>query len=550
MTQLATGWQERSLERAARPERGGVKGWVGSQDHKRIGLLTIGTAMTLFLVLGALALTMRTQLATPDEHLLSPRDYDQLFTIHGSGMIYLVVTPVAIGLGVYIVPLQLGLPVIAAPRTVLFGYWLYAFGALCVLSGFLTADGAASDGWFAYTPLSDSEYTPGFGMDLWVLGTFAATVGMMLQGGALLWTLLRMRPARMSLLRIPVFSWSMIATCLMVLMAFPSLLLALGLLTLGRIDAHVFGHNLWNVGYQHLFWFYGHPVVYVMFFPFVGIVSEVIATFAGRRYFGYKLTVLSLLLFAALSMSVWGHHMFATGQASDDYYSLTSTSLSIPAGIEYFGLIGTLLGGRLRYPTPMLFALAFIPQFLIGGLTGIMLGSPALDVHVHDSYFVVAHFHYTLVAGSVFGLFAGLYYWFPKMTGLMFDERLGRIQFVLMVIGTNLAFLPMFGLGFEGMPRRVTTYPHDAGFATLNLVSSIGGFVFGLSILVLIANLFRTLAVRRPAGPDPWKGTTLEWVSASPPPRFNFDGDHPLPPITSYAPLLDKRLRQQEEAAT
>jgi cytochrome c oxidase subunit 1 len=548
MTAVDEGWQGRTLERAARPERGGVTGWLGSQDHKRIGLLTIGTAMALFLVMGALALTMRAQLAQPDEHLLDPARYNQLFTIHGSGMIYLVVTPVAIGLGVYLVPLQLGLPVIASPRTTLFGYWLYVFGALAMISGFATGEGAASDGWFAYPPLSDSRYTPGYGMDLWILGTFSAAIGMMLQSGTLLWTIVRMRPPRMTLLRMPVFTWSILASVLMTIMAFPSLLAALGLMTLGRMDAGIFDRNMWNVGYQHLFWFYGHPVVYVMFFPFVGVVSEVIATFAGRRYFGYKLTVVSLLLFAALSMSVWGHHMFATWQASDDYYSLTSTLLSVPAGIEYFGILATLIGGRLRFPTPMLFAITFVPQFLVGGLTGIMLGSPALDRHVHDSYFIVAHFHYTLMAGSVFGLFAGLYYWFPKWTGLMYDERLGRIQFVLMTIGTNLAFLPMFWLGYRGMPRRITTYGSDAGFSTPNLISSIGGFVIGLSVLVLLANLMRTLAVRRPAGPDPWGGTTLEWAAASPPPRFNFDAAHPLPPITSYAPLLDARERAEAAA--
>jgi cytochrome c oxidase subunit 1 len=549
VTTLTAGWQERSRKLAVLPERDGFLGWVASRDHKRIGLLTIGTAMVIFVLMGVLALLMRVQLARPDEHFLGADQYNQLFTIHGSGMIYLVVTPVAIGLGVYVVPLQLGLPVIAAPRATLFGYWLFAFGALAMLSGFLTADGAASDGWFAYPPLSDNTYTPGIGMDLWILGTFSAAVGMMIQSGTLLWTILRMRPPRMSLLRIPVFTWSMVASCLMVIMAFPSLLAALGMLTLGRISPSLFDSNLWVIGYQHLFWFYGHPVVYVMFFPFVGVVSEVIATFAGRRYFGYKLTVLSLLVFAALSMSVWGHHMFATGQASDKYYSLTSTALSVPAGIEYFGLLGTLIGGVLRYPTPMLFAITFLPQFLIGGLTGIMVGSPALDLHVHDSYFVVAHFHYTLVAGSVFGLFAGLYYWFPKMTGLMYDERLGRIQFVLMTVGTNLAFLPMFALGYLGMPRRVATYPADAGFGPLNLISSTGGFVIGASILVLVANLIKTVAVRRPAGDDPWRGTTLEWASASPPPRFNFDAAHPLPPITSYAPVLDARLRAHEAAS-
>jgi cytochrome c oxidase subunit 1 len=549
MTATRAGWQERSLRLVVRDEPSGPVGWISSRDHKRIGLLTIGTAMSLFLVNGVLALIMRAQLARPGNHVVSTDVYNQLFTIHGSGMIYLVVTPVAIGLGVYLIPLQLGLPVIAAPRTTLFGYWLYAFGSVCIYSGFLTTDGAASDGWYAYTPLSGSEYTPGLGMDLWILGTFLATVGMMLQGGTVLWTILRMRPPHMTLLRIPVFGWSMVATCLMVIMAFPSLLLALGTLTLARIDANLFHHDVWNLGYQHLFWFYGHPVVYVMFFPFVGIVGEVISTFAGRRYFGYKPTVLSLLLFAALSMSVWGHHMFTTGQAADDYYSLTSTTLAIPAGVEYFGLVGTLIGGSLRYRTPMLFAIAFLPQFLVGGLTGIMVGTPSIDSQAQDSYFVVAHFHYTLFAGSVFGLFAGLYYWFPKMTGYMYDERLGRLQFVLMVIGTNMTFLPMFGLGFLGMPRRVADYSASSGFGTLNLVSSIGALILGVSILVLIGNLFRTFALRRPAGDDPWTGNTLEWACASPPPRFNFDAAHPLPPISSYAPLLDARLETAEEEA-
>lgn len=545
----AQGWQRRSFLIAARPEESGAVAWLTSRDHKRIGLLTMATAMVLFVTMGALALVMRAQLARPANNIVSPRVYDQLFTIHGSGMIYLVVTPVAIGLGVYLVPLQLGAPVIAAPRVTLAGYWLYLLGAVTILSGFLTSDGAASNGWTAYPPLSSSQYTQGVGTDLWILGTFLAVVGMMLQSGTILWTIMRMRPPQMSMLRISVFCWTMVATTLMVLMAFPSLIVALGLLAVGRADPHVFDSNMWNVGYQHLFWFYGHPVVYVMFFPFVGCVAEVISTFAGRRYVGYTPTVLSLLAFAALSMSVWGHHMFTTGQATNDYYSLTSIMLAMPAGIEYFGLLATLVGGRLVYRTPMLFALAFLPQFLIGGLTGIMVATPSIDNQAQDSYFVVAHFHYTLFAGSVFGLFAGLYYWFPKMTGLMYNERLGRIHFVLMVIGANVTFLPMFGLGYLGMPRRVSSYPVSAGFATLNLISSIGAFILGLSILVLIYNLFTTFRLRRPAGDDPWGGTTLEWVSASPPPRFNFDARHPLPKITSHSPLLDERLRRTQPAA-
>lgn len=539
-------WQTRTLALADISEQGGIPGWLTTRDHKRIGLLTIGTALTLFFVMGALALTMRAQLARPDNDVVDPALYNQLFTIHGSGMIYLVVTPLAIGFGVYLVPLQIGAPVIAAPRLTLLGYWLYLLGALSVIGGFLASDGAASDGWTAYTPLSDSQYTPTNGMDLWILGTFLSTVGMLVLAATTLWTTLRLRAPRMTMLRLPVFTWSMVATNLMVLMAFPSLLVALGMLAASRIDPSLADHDLWNVGYQHLFWFYGHPVVYVMFFPFVGMVAEVLSTFAGRRYFAYKPTVLSLLAFAALSMSVWGHHMFSTGQIADDYYSLTSSLLAIPAGLEYFGFLGTILGGRLRYHTPMLFALAFIPQFLIGGLTGIMVSTPALDRHVTDSYFVVAHFHYTLFAGSVFGLFAGIYYWFPKVTGYRFDERLGRLHFILMVIGTNVTFLPMFGLGYLGMPRRVATYPSSAGFATLNLVSSIGAFTLGVAMLVFLYTVARAFQAKQPAGEDPWEATTLEWVSASPPPRFNFDLAHPLPPISSYAPLIDLRHTEPE----
>ncbi len=538
-------WQARTLRAAVYPESPGIRGWLTSRDHKRIGLLTIGTSMVLFLLMGVLALIMRAQLAQPNGPVVNPHTYNEIFTIHGSGMIYLVVTPVAIGLGVYLVPLQVGAPVIAAPRTARLGYWLYVGGAIALLSGFAIAGGAAADGWTAYLPLSDSVNSPGFGMDLWVLGTFLATVGQMLLGGTVLWTILRMRAPHMTMLRLPVFTWSQVATNLMVLMAFPSLLAALGMIALARMNPNYDTSNLWNIGYQHLFWFYAHPVVYVMFFPFVGIVAEVLATFAGRRYFSYKSTALALLTFAAVSMSVWGHHMFATGEIDDDYYSLTSTMLCIPAGLEYFGLIGTLFGARPRYRTPMLFALAFLPQFLIGGLSGIMLGSPALDRHVTDSFFIVAHFHYTLFAGSVFGLFAGLYFWFPKFTGYMYDERLGRMHFVFMVIGTNVTFIPMFILGYLGMPRRVASYSADAGFTTLNLISSIGAFILGASMLIAVYNVFISLRRKVPAGRDPWEGHSLEWAAASPPSRFNFDPERPLPAIKGFAPLLDERLALQ-----
>jgi cytochrome c oxidase subunit 1 len=336
---------------------------------------------------------------------------------------------------------------------------------------------------------------------------------------------------------------------LMVVGAFPMLLGACAMLTAGRIDPNLYTHNSWNIGYQHVFWFFGHPVVYIMFFPFVGAVAEVLSTFAGRRFFGYEALVISLLVFAAFSMSVWGHHMFTTGQSPNNYFSLTSIALVLPAGVEYFDMLATLLGGRLRFPTAMLFAVAFLPQFLIGGLTGIMSGTPALDYQIQDSYFLVAHWHYTLAAGSLFGLFAGVYFWFPKATGRLLDERAGKAHFWLWLIGTNLTFLPMFWLGFLGMPRRIPTYLASDGFTVGNVVSSIGGALFAIGAAVFIGNLVVTL--RRPpdAPADPWQGHTLEWATSSPPPPVNFDPPQPLPPIGSYAPLLDLREKLAEPVA-
>jgi cytochrome c oxidase subunit 1 len=544
----------RQRDDAGRPvPPGSWLGWITSTDHKRIGLLTVGTSLVYMLVFGVFALLMRAQLAQPQETFLAPHFYDQLFTLHGSGMIYMVMTPFAIGMGIYLVPLQIGAPGIAMPRLTLLGYWLYALGGLTMLAGFATPNGAHADGWFSYPPMADSVHSPGAGSDLWIAGVFLAVTGTIVMGWAVLWTVLRRRTRGMTMLRLPVFCWAMVASCLMVIGAFPALLAALVLLAVGRADPAVFASNVWNIGYQHIFWFYGHPVVYVMFFPYLAAVAEVLAVFSGRRFFGYKGTALSLLVFAALSMSVWGHHMFATGQAANDYYSLTSIALLVPAGVEYFGMIGTILGGRLRFPTPMLFALAFIPQFLIGGLTGIMVGTPVIDYHVTDSYFVVAHLHYVLFAGSAFGLFAAVYFWFPKVTGALLDERLGRAHFWLLVIGTNLTFLPMFALGYLGMPRRVATYATFDGFALLNLLASIGAAFLAAGLTVFVVNVLWTLRRRalgraEPAGDDPWEAHTLEWATTSPPPRLNFPANRPLPPVTSFAPLLDLRRRQAREA--
>ncbi|HEU5033477.1 MAG TPA: cbb3-type cytochrome c oxidase subunit I [Mycobacteriales bacterium] len=527
-----------------------VGGWLLTTDHKRIAAMTLAVATFLFFGMGVLALIMRSQLAQPGLSIVSHDVYNQIFTIHGSGMIYLVITPFAIALGVYLVPLQIGAPAIAAPKTTMLGFWLYVIGAVSLLSGFALTGGAGSDGWTAYPPLSDSQFTQGKGMDLWMFGVFVAVLGMILMSATLLWTVLMKRMPTMTMLRLPVFTWSMVVSVLMVLGAFPSLLAALGLLAVGRMDPSVFDHNIWNIGFQHLFWFYGHPVVYVMFFPFVGAVAEVLSTFAGRPFSGYKPTVFSLLAFAALSMSVWGHHMFTTGQATNGYYQLTSTLLLVPAGIEYFGMLSTLIGGKLRFPVPMLFALAFIPQFLVGGLTGIMVATPGLDYHAQDSYFVVGHFHYTLLAGSVFGLFAGFYFWFPKVTGVMLREGLGKLHFWLMVVGTNVTFLPFFALGMLGMPRRVATYPDLPWWGTLNLISTIGAGILGLAMIAFAMNIALSLTFRQIAPADPWGGHTLEWVTSSPPPPMNFNADWPLPRVTSFTPLLDLRKRAAARAAS
>jgi cytochrome c oxidase subunit I len=527
----------------AEEDRDGLPQWLLTTDHKRIGLLTIGTALFLFFFNGAIALTMRAQLAQPSQDILSPQSYLQFMTMHGTGMITLSITPLAVGLGVYLVPLQIGAPRIAAPRAVLLGYWLYVAGAILLIWGFLTPDGA-SDGWWGYTPMSTYAYTPGPGMSLWTAGVFLAASGLLLQGSATLWTILRLRAPGVTMMRMPVFTWSQLVTCLMVMFAFPPLLGAMGMLALGRIDPHLYAGNAWNFAYEELFWFYGHPVVYVMFFPFVGCVAEALATFTGRRFFGYQGTVLSLLVFAAGSMAVWGHHLFASGQEVNDYFSLTSIFLTIPAGVEYFGFLGTLFGGRLRYTTSMLFALAFIPQFLVGGLTGILVANPTIDYQVNNSYFILGHFHYTLFAGSVFGFFAGFYLWFPKATGIMLRERLGKLHFVLLVIGANTTFIPFFFLGYGGMPRWVATYPAGAGFTTLSLISSIGAGFIGLGMTVFAYNLYISARLRVAAPPDPWGGQTLEWVTSSPPPRFNFSLDYPVPAVRSYAPLLDLRQKQ------
>jgi cytochrome c oxidase subunit 1 len=517
----------------------GLAGYALGTDHKSVAVRTFCTAFGFFLAGGVLALLMRTELAEPGMQITSRDGYDQMFTMHGSTMIYFFVTPVALALGTYLVPLQIGAAEIAAPRLNLAGYWIFVLGGLIAWSGFLTRNGAGSAAWTAEFPQSGPQGTPGDGMDLWIAGVSLGVLGALILGACVLATIVGRRAPGMTMLRLPVFTWAMFVTCLMVVTAFPSLLVAMGGLLLDRHGVHVYRGAKGATAYQDLFWFYGHPVVYVMFFPFVGASLQVIAALSRRRLFGYKGVALSLLAFAALSMSVWGHHMFTTGQVSNAYFSLTSTMLAVPAGMEYVAAIGTLIGGAILLRTPMLFALGFFLQFLVGGLSGIYVASPPLDYHAHDSYVVVAHFHYTLLAGSVFGLFAAVYFWWPKVTGFLLREGWGKVHFALFVIGTNLTFIPQFIVGYDGMPRRVADYRAADGWTTANAVSTVGAFVVALSVLVFLLNVLVSWLAQRPAGPDPWEAQTLEWATSSPPPRLNFT--EPLPPVRSAEPLLDMR---------
>ena len=521
------------------PAPRGLLAALGSTDHKRIGAGMFTTAFGFFLAAGVLALLMRAELMEPGMQVVGVERYDQLFTLHGSTMFYLFATPIALAAGVWLVPLQIGAGRLLWARAALCGWWLLIAGGLAMWLGFLTEQGAADVGWYSYFPLADMPNSPGVGTDYWIVGVLLAATAGIVVAACLLATIVRLRAPGMTMLRLPVFTWTEVVTCLMVLTAFPALVVAMALLLAQRRLGGVLSLGSGSIDYQHLFWFFGHPVVYVVFFPFLGAVAEAIATFSGRRWFGYRPFVVSLLAFTALSMSVWGHHMFTTGAVDNRYFALTSTALLVPAGIEYFDALATMWRGAVRFNTAMLFALGFLVLFAIGGVTGIWVAAPPLDYHVTDSYFVVAHFHYTLFGGSVMGLFCAIYLWWPKVTGTLLSERLGRWQFALTFVGMNVTFFPLFFLGFDGMARRVADYPAGTGWETLNTLSTVGSWLLGLAIVLFLLNVAGALLRREPAGADPWGGHTLEWATSSPPPPEGFTA--PLPPVRSHAPLLDLR---------
>ena len=525
---------------------GGVVAWLTTTDHKRIGMLYMTTTFLFFLLAGLLAIAMRAELTTSGAQLLSNDTYNEFFTIHGTVMVFLFVAPFAFGLANYLVPLQVGAPDMAFPRLNALSYWLFVLGGLIVLSGFLTNAGASQSGWYGYPPLSEERFSPGFGQDLWLVGLLLTSVSGILTAINVLTTAFLFRAPGMIMWRLPLFTWNAIVTSVIVLVAFPPIATAFSMLFVDRR----LGGTLFDpagggspILYQHLFWFFGHPEVYVMALPYFGVMSEIVPVFSRKRLFGYTGLVLATLLIAGYSMSVWAHHMFTTGAVNNPFFSAMSFLIAVPTGIKFFAWIGTMWRGRIWLATPMLFALGFLLNFLIGGITGVMLASAPLDYHFQDTYFVVAHLHYVLMGGSVFVIFASIAFWFPKFTGYLLNETAGRWSAALMFVGFNLTFWPMFVLGLRGMPRRVADYPASEPWSAPNVLATIGLAVLSVGILVFIADIALAYRRKRPAPGDPWGGFSLEWATTSPPPEHNYER---LPPIRSERPAFDER---QAEAA-
>jgi cytochrome c oxidase subunit I len=517
--------------------------WMTTTDHKKIGIMYIVTTLTFFVVAGVLAMLIRAQLAHPENGFLTSHAYNQIFTLHGTAMIFLVIAPFGLGLANFLVPLQIGAPDVAFPRLNATAFWMFALAGLIVFSGVASYGGAAANGWTSYAPLSEIAEGTGAGQDLWLIGLLLASVSTILTGLNLLVTIFCFRAPGMTMWRIPIFTWEIVATAVLILMAFPSLTAVLAMLLIDRrLGGHFFdpayGGN--PILYQHLFWFFGHPEVYVMILPYFGIITEIVATFSRKPVYGYVGLVIAAFAIAGLSIGVWAHHMFTTGAVSNPFFSAVSFLIAVPTGVKFVNWIGTMWKGSIEFSAPMLFAIGFMLNFLIGGITGVMIASPPIDYGVHDSYFIVNHFHYTLAGGSMFALFAALYFWFPKMFGVRLNETLGKWCFAFMFVGFNVTFVPMAFMGLEGMARRVYTYPNVAHLGLLNGIATAGSVILAVGVIIfffdVVASVHRAVTRRARMAPNPWGGYSLEWATSSPPPEFNFEE---LPPIRSRRPVWD-----------
>jgi cytochrome c oxidase subunit I len=521
--------------------------WMTSTDHKVIGYLYLMTSFAFFLFAGAMAMLIRAELFSPGTQIVTDEFYNQLFTMHGTIMLLLFATPLFIGFANVVMPLQIGSPDVAFPRLNMFSYYLFLFGGLITIAGFITPGGAADFGWTAYAPLNNEVYTPHIGGDLWVMGLALAGFGTILGGVNFITTIICMRAPGMTMFRMPIFCWNILVTSILVLIAFPLLAAALFALFADRkFGTHIFdpaggGAVLW----QHLFWFFGHPEVYIIALPFFGIITEILPVFSRKPIFGYKSLVGATLAIGVLSAAVWAHHMYVTGAVNLPFFAATTMLIAVPTGVKFFNWIGTMWRGSVTFETPMLWAVGFLVTFLFGGLTGVVLAMPPLDFQVSDSYFVVGHFHYVVFGTVVFAMFAGFYFWWPKMTGRMLDERLGKIHFWMLFIGFHTTFLVQHWLGVEGMPRRYSDYLPTDGFTVLNQVSTLGAFLLGVSTLPFLWNVWQTRRSPKVAVDDPWGwGASLEWATSCPPPRHNFTS---LPRIRSERPAFD--LKYPEVAA-
>ena len=510
----------------------GLLGWMKSVDHKSIALRYMITAFVFFLLAGLQALGMRAQLARPENTVLSADMYNQFFTVHGTTMMFLFAVPVMQAVGLYVVPLMVGSRNVAFPKLNAYGYWTYLFGGLFLYAEWWFLNSGPDVGWFAYVPLANSVFTPGKRADVWAQAITFTEIAALAAAVEIIVTVFKMRAPGMTLNRLPLFVWAMVVQSFMVIFAMPWVAVVSQFLAWERlVSTHFFDQTqggdplLW----QHLFWFFGHPEVYIIFVPALGMVSSIVTTFTRRQVFGYPVMVLSLIATGVLGFGLWVHHMFATGipQISESFFTAASMVIAIPTGIQFFCWIATIWDGRPRFTVPFLWVIGFVVVFIIGGFSGVMIASVPFDQQVHDTYFIVAHFHYVLIGGAVFPLFGAFHYWFPKVTGRRLSDALGYWQFWLFFIGMNLTFFPMHQLGFEGMPRRVYTYLPETGWGDLNLLSSIGAATLAVSVLVLLVNVVRSLQRGLPAGDNPWDGGTLEWATTSPPRPYNF----PLIPV-------------------
>ena len=526
-----------------------VVDWITTTDHKKIGYLYLITSFIYFLIGGVMALLIRAQLFAPGLNIVQTKEqYNQLFTMHGTIMLLMFATPLFAAFANILMPVQIGAPDVAFPRLNAIAYWFYFFGSLVAVSSYFTPQGAASFGWFAYAPLSSTTFSPGIGGDLWVFGLALGGFGTIMGGVNFVTTILTMRAPGMTMFRLPIFTWNTLVTSILIIMCFPPL--AAALFALGadrRFGAHIFdpangGPMLW----QHLFWFFGHPEVYILALPFFGIISEVFPVFSRKPIFGYKTLVYATIAIAALSMTVWAHHMYVTGSVLLPFFAFTTMLIAVPTGVKVFNWIGTMWKGSISFETPMLFSLGFLTTFIFGGLTGVILASPTLDFNLSDGYFVVAHFHYVIFGTVVFAMFAGIFFWYPKMTGKLLNERLGKIQFWLLFIGFHGTFLIQHWIGIEGMPRRYATYLPEDNVTWMNQLSTYGSMVLALSFLPFLWNVWITHRKgERTNLNDPWGyGRSLEWATASPFPRHNFTS---IPRVRSESPAFD--LNHPEFAA-